>query len=85
LYFYEVFNNFVSVFKGLLFGKDTPIISNQESKYLDKNGMLEQMENHNVMENDFVSNKLPLRKRRKNARQEVEDQHIESDINILYL
>ena len=85
LYFYEVFNNFVLFFKGFLFGKDTRIISNQESKYLDKNGMLEQMENHNVMENDFISNKLPLRKMRKNVVQEEEDEHIESDINILYL
>jgi hypothetical protein len=49
LHFYEVFNDFVSVFKGLLFGKDTPRISNQESKFLDKKGMLEQMENYNVI------------------------------------
>jgi hypothetical protein len=27
LYFYEVYNDFISVFKGLLFGKDTPGIS----------------------------------------------------------
>jgi hypothetical protein len=47
--------------------------------------MLEQMENHNVMENDFISNKLPLRKMRKNVVQEEEDEHIESDISILYL
>jgi hypothetical protein len=49
LHFYEVFNDFVSVFKGLLFGKDTPKIFDQENKFLDKKGMLEKMENHNVI------------------------------------
>jgi hypothetical protein len=49
LHFYEVFNDFVSVFKGLLFGKDTPRISDQENKFLDKKGTLEKMENHNVI------------------------------------
>jgi hypothetical protein len=48
-HFYEVFNDFVSVFKGLLFGKDTPRISHQASKFPNKNKMLEQMENHNVI------------------------------------
>jgi hypothetical protein len=48
-HFYEVFNDFVSVFKGLLFGKYTPRISDQENKFLDKKGTLEQMENHNVI------------------------------------
>jgi hypothetical protein len=54
-HFYEVFNAFVLVFKGFLFGKDTPRISNKASKFLDKKGMLEQMENHNVV-NIFGSN-----------------------------
>ena len=49
LHFYEVFNDFVSVFKGLFFGKDTPRISSQASKFLDKNGTLEKMENYNVI------------------------------------
>jgi hypothetical protein len=49
LHFYEVYNDFVSVFKLVLFGKDTPRISDQENKFLDKKGMLEQMENHNVI------------------------------------
>ena len=48
-HFYEVFNDFVSVFKGLLFGKDTPQMSDQESKFLDSKGTLEQMENYNVI------------------------------------
>jgi hypothetical protein len=50
LYFYEVFNDFVLVFKGLLFGKHIPGISNHASKFLDKKGTLEKMENYNVIE-----------------------------------
>jgi hypothetical protein len=49
LHFYEVFNDFVSIFKGLLFGKYTLKISNHESKFLDKKGALEKMENYNVI------------------------------------
>jgi hypothetical protein len=49
LHFYEVFNDFVSVLKGFLFGKVTPRISSQASKFLDKKGTLEQMENYNVI------------------------------------
>jgi hypothetical protein len=51
LHFYEVYNDFISVFKGLLFGKDTPRISDHANKFLDKKGMLENMENHNVIGN----------------------------------
>jgi hypothetical protein len=49
LHFYEVFNDFVSDFKGFLFGKDPPRISDQVSKFLDKKGTLEKMENYNVI------------------------------------
>jgi hypothetical protein len=49
LHFSEVFNDFVSVFKILLFGNDTPRISNQASKFLDKKGAFEKMESHNVI------------------------------------
>jgi hypothetical protein len=49
LHFYEFFNDFVSVFKGLFFGKDTPRISTHASKFLDKKGTLEKMENYNVI------------------------------------
>jgi hypothetical protein len=48
-HFYEVFNDFVSVFKGLIFGKDFPWMSDQASKFLDRKGTLEQMENYNVI------------------------------------
>jgi hypothetical protein len=48
-HFYEVFNDFVSVFKGLIFGKDFPWMSDQATKFLDKKGTLEQIENHNVI------------------------------------
>jgi hypothetical protein len=59
LHFYEVFNDFVSVFKGLLFGNDTPRISDQASKFLDKKGTLEKMESHNVIR-IFGSKENPL-------------------------
>jgi hypothetical protein len=49
LHFYEVYNYFVSIFKGLLFGKNTHRISNHASKFLEKNGTLEHMENHSVI------------------------------------
>jgi hypothetical protein len=48
-HFYEVFNDFVSVFKGLLFGKDTPRLSSHTSKFQDKKWTLEKMENYNVI------------------------------------
>jgi hypothetical protein len=47
--FYEIFNDFVSVFKGLLFGKDTPWMSDQVSKFLEMKGTLDQMKNYNVI------------------------------------
>jgi hypothetical protein len=48
-HFYEFFNDFVSFFKGLLFGKDTPWMFDQASKFLDMKGTMEQMENYNVI------------------------------------
>jgi hypothetical protein len=48
-HFYEVFNDFVSVFKELLFGKNTPRMYDQASKFLDRKGTLEQMENYSVI------------------------------------
>jgi hypothetical protein len=47
--FYEFFNDFVLVLKDFLFGQDTPIISAQSSKFMDRKGTLEQMENYNVI------------------------------------
>jgi hypothetical protein len=49
LHFYEVFNDFLSILKGLLFGKYTLRISAQDSKFLDRKGTLEKMENYNVI------------------------------------
>jgi hypothetical protein len=49
LHFYEVYNDFVSVFKGLLFGKNTRRISDHANNVLEKKGTLEQMENHSVI------------------------------------
>jgi len=42
---YEVFNDFVSSFKGLIFGKYFPRLSDQATKFLDRKGTLEEMEN----------------------------------------
>jgi hypothetical protein len=47
--FYEVFNDFVSVFKDLLLGKDAPRMSGQATKFLNRKGTLEQKENHSVL------------------------------------
>ena len=56
--FYEVFNGFVSVFKVLLLGEDAPRISDQATKFLDRKGALEPMNNYNVIR-IFGSKKKP--------------------------
>jgi hypothetical protein len=48
-HFYEVFNDFVSVFKDFLFGKNAPWMFDQVNKFLDRKGTLEIMENCNVI------------------------------------
>jgi hypothetical protein len=48
-YFYEVFNDFVSVFKVMLLGEDSPHISDQVTKFLDKKGVLETMDDYSVI------------------------------------
>jgi len=49
LFFYEVYNDFVSVFKKLLLGKNTPRISFEATRFLEKRGTIEKMENHNII------------------------------------
>jgi hypothetical protein len=49
LHFYDMFNEFVSIFKELLFGRDIPRVSSQASKFLDRKGTFEQMENYNAI------------------------------------
>jgi hypothetical protein len=49
LFFYEVYTNFVSVFKNILLGKNTSRIFNQATIFLEKKGTIEQMENHSVI------------------------------------
>jgi hypothetical protein len=49
LFFYEVYNNFVSIFKRLLLGKNTSRISDQATIFLEKKVTIEQMENHSVI------------------------------------
>jgi hypothetical protein len=48
-HFYEVFNDFVSVFKEFLFGMNAPWMSDQASNFLDRKGTLEKMETYNVI------------------------------------
>jgi len=48
-HFYEFFNDFVSIFKGLIFVNDFPWMPDQASKFLDKKGTLEQMKNYNFI------------------------------------
>jgi hypothetical protein len=47
--FYDIINDFVSVFKDLLLGKDAPQMSGQSTKFLNRKGTLEQKENYNVL------------------------------------
>jgi hypothetical protein len=49
LFFYEVYNDFVSVFKKLFLGGNTPTISVEATKFLEKKGTIEKMEHHNII------------------------------------
>ena len=57
--FYEVYNDFVSEFKKLLFREDTSRISLEESSFLDKKGIMEKMDNYNIMR-IFSSDEKPI-------------------------
>ena len=46
-FFYEVYNDFVPVFKNILL--DTPMILVEASKFLEKKGTIDKMENHYVI------------------------------------
>jgi hypothetical protein len=48
-FFYEVFNDFFLVLKDLLLGKDAPRMFEHATKFLDRKGTLEQMENYSVI------------------------------------
>jgi hypothetical protein len=47
--FYEVFNGFVSIFKVFLLGEYAPHISDQGTRFLDRKGALEHMDNYTVI------------------------------------
>ena len=49
IFFYEVYNKFVTVFKKLLFGDNTSRLSSEAVTFINKRGTLEKMENHNVI------------------------------------
>jgi hypothetical protein len=44
--FYEVYNDFVSEFKKLIFGEDTSRLSLEASRFFNKKGILEKMDNY---------------------------------------
>jgi hypothetical protein len=49
MFFYQVYNNFVSFFKILLLGENNSRISYQATIFLEKKGTIEQIENHSVI------------------------------------
>jgi hypothetical protein len=49
LFFYEVYNDFVSILKKKLLGESTPMISVEVAKLLEKRGTIEKMENHSII------------------------------------
>jgi hypothetical protein len=57
-YFYEVYNDFVSEFKIFLFGEDTSRILLEASTFLNKKGILEKMDNYNIIRILFSHEKL---------------------------
>jgi hypothetical protein len=48
-HFYEVYDNFMSEFKKLLFGEDTSRISLEASYFLNGKGILEKMDDYNII------------------------------------
>jgi hypothetical protein len=48
-HFYEVYNNFMSKFKKLLFGEDTSRLSLEASTFLNGKGVLEKMNDYNII------------------------------------
>jgi hypothetical protein len=58
-YFYEVYNEFVTVFKRLLFGENTTRVSLKETIFLSKRGTLEKMEDNNIIR-FFSSHEIPF-------------------------
>jgi hypothetical protein len=57
--FYEVYNEFVYVFKKLVFGENTSRLSCETSTFLDKKGTIEKMDNYNIVR-IFFSRERPL-------------------------
>jgi hypothetical protein len=48
-YFSEVYNEFVSIFKNLVFGENTSRLSREASTFLEKMGTIENMDNFNIV------------------------------------
>jgi hypothetical protein len=58
-YFYEVYNDFMSAFKKLLFRENTSRLSLEASAFLDTKGILEKMDDYNIIR-IFCSHEKPL-------------------------
>jgi hypothetical protein len=58
-YFYEVYNDFTSEFKKYLFGEDTSILSLEASTFLNTKGVLQKMDNYNIIM-IFFSHEKPI-------------------------
>jgi hypothetical protein len=50
-YFYEVYNEFIFVFKKLVFGGNTSRLSQEALNFLNKKGIVEEMEKYNIISN----------------------------------
>jgi hypothetical protein len=58
-YFYEVYNDFTFEFKKSLFGEDTSILSLEASTFLNTKGVLQKMDNYNIIM-IFFSHEKPI-------------------------
>ena len=58
-YLYEVYNEFVFVFKKLVFGENTSRLSREATIFLDKKGTVEKMDNYNIVR-IYYSRERPL-------------------------
>jgi hypothetical protein len=58
-YFYEVYNEFMFVFKKLVFGGNTSRLSHEALSFLNKKGIAEDMEKYNIIR-IYCSHEKPL-------------------------
>jgi hypothetical protein len=51
-YFYELYNEFVYVFKKLVFGENTSRLSQEALNFMDEKGIVEEMEKYDIIRID---------------------------------